>query len=42
MFDVRVRNISGDVSAQVVRGAAPEIIQAATKNTMNQSERPRL
>jgi hypothetical protein len=42
MFEVRTRQISGEVSVQTVRGAAPEIIDAAAKTTMARAARPRL
>jgi tape measure domain-containing protein len=42
MFDVRVQRISGDVSAQVVRAAAPELIDLSAKETFRRSSRPSL
>lgn len=42
MFVPRVQQISGDVSIVTVRQAAPQIVQAATANTMAQATRPRL
>lgn len=42
MFVPRVQAISGDVSVQVVRAAAPEMVKAATAETSRQFSRPRL
>lgn len=42
MFEPRVRVISGDVSVQTVRGAAPALIEASARETIARSRRPTL
>ena len=42
MFEPRVQAISGDVSVQVVRAAAPQIVNASAQETMARAGRPKL
>ena len=42
MFEPRVRVISGDVSVQTVRGAAPALIDASAKEAHARARRPSL
>lgn len=42
MFEPRVRVISGDVSVQTVRGAAPALIDASAKEAYARARRPSL